>query len=47
MTSLSIRISRERRLPIRLTKMKDVVQNFVLILSPKEVIMGAENPPGI
>ena len=25
-TSLSIRISRERRLPIRLTKMKDVVQ---------------------
>ena len=46
-TSLSIRISRERRLPIRLTKMKDVVQNFVLILSPKEVIMGAENPPDI
>ena len=32
-TSLSIRISRERRLPIRLTKMKDVVHNdFVLIV---------------
>ncbi len=46
-TSLSIRISRERRLPIRLTKMKDVVQWLCSYLSPKERIMGAENPPDI
>ena len=44
-TSLSIRISRERRLPIRLRKMKDVV--LCSYLSPKEGIMGAENPPDI
>ena len=38
-TSLSIRISRERRLPIRLTKMKDVVHNdFVLIVHQRRAL---------